>query len=292
MPDLLDLPLSFRPLTRPAVVASIAAAGLTLYYLIGFALRPEAFTFGGVTGWQLAWIVLVDQWALECISVGILFALVRGYARWRGLTSVRLTPHGLLRYGLSFLPVMMAAFVVFNPITQSLRFILRHAPPYDWNLYLEHYLFSAELWMLYSTLSVVQTSVGLAYIIAASYTADATKPALLLHTHPTITGKRDGSVYPIALAEVQWFEVENRIYYAVTAEGRFRLSTTLRALEAQLGERFVRINRSVLVNPAHVERFSPWYDGKYVLHIGRTEHTVSRSRVATLKQALGVSPAP
>ncbi|MEM6644750.1 MAG: LytTR family DNA-binding domain-containing protein [Bacteroidota bacterium] len=282
--------LSFQPLTRPVVVGAAAAIGLALFYLIGFAIRPDALSLDGLTGWQLVWLLLIDQWALECISIGILFGIVRGYAQWRGLTSVQLAPRALLRYALGFLPVAIVAFAVFNPVTQTLRFLLRHAPPYDTALYLDYFLLNGPLWALYGSLSVVLVGGGLAYVFAVS-AAGQTRTAQRSRTSPVITGKREGSLYPIAIADVLWFEVENRVYYAVTAEGRFRLSTTLRALETDLDEGFVRISRSVIVNTAQVERFAPWYDGKYVLYIGTTEHVVSRSRVAALKQSLGIRPA-
>ncbi|SKA69895.1 LytR/AlgR family response regulator transcription factor [Desulfobaculum bizertense] len=67
---------------------------------------------------------------------------------------------------------------------------------------------------------------------------------------------------------------------------------TLDRIEARLKEfSFYRVNRSTLVNLAHVHEFSPWFNGKYNIVMddaGRSEIPVSRSRVAGFKENLGL----
>ncbi|HMB93947.1 MAG TPA: hypothetical protein VKP65_24065 [Rhodothermales bacterium] len=139
------LDLSFRLFRRPRFVLGTTALALTLYYVLGFAFRPEALALDGMTLGELVWVLAIDQYLVECLTTTITFALVIGYARLLALTQVRLNVPGVLRFNVAFVPLVLTAFFVINPVTQTTRFLLRYGFSPDWSLYWAGYGYSAPL---------------------------------------------------------------------------------------------------------------------------------------------------
>ncbi|GAB5535085.1 MAG: hypothetical protein Rubg2KO_13340 [Rubricoccaceae bacterium] len=283
--------LSFHLLRSPLAVLVATAVALGLYTLLGFAFRPDALTFDGLSGGEILKVVLVDQFLIECLTTCVVFGLMWAYARGLGLTDVEPTVPGVLRFNLAFLPLVALAFFVFNPLTQTARFLLRYGLDADWSLYGPSYGYSVSLYALYLAL-VAPMVYG---VLNAQIALDALRQRRDGEEEPTsyftrIVGADGGESVPVPVSEVLWFEVDDRKYYAVLADRRIRISETLKGLEEALDPaRFVRINKSQIVGLAHVARFAPWVDGKYTLVMqGRptVELTISRTRSQTFKARL------
>ncbi len=92
----------------------------------------------------------------------------------------------------------------------------------------------------------------------------------------------------LRFAEVTHFATESRLVFAHLPEGRFIVDRGLDELESLLGERFLRVHRSVLVNLEAVAELRPdvGHTSTLVLLNG-TEVEVSRDRLAPLRKRLG-----
>lgn len=76
---------------------------------------------------------------------------------------------------------------------------------------------------------------------------------------------------------------------AITLDGTWRVKPRLYQLEAALGEQFIKINQSCLVNPHAIARFKTTFGGslQVVLKNGYTDY-VSRRQVKTVKERMGL----
>lgn len=297
-----QLQLTYAFFRRWRYVALATLLTLVLYYVLGYAFRPEAFSFAGVSFTDLLLLAVVDQFLIECFTTFILFRLIIGYARLFSLETVTLDARGLMRYEAAFLPLVLVAFFVTNPITQTARFLYREWGYYSWTTYADVYAYSVPLYLTYLGLFLPLVYLALNINLLLEYSTstkntlpqtppDSPLPAKTATYVERIVGDLGGFQKPLLVRDVLWFEVEDRLYFAVTGQGRYRITLTLSALEDQLDPaQFIRINRATIVNVNAVDSFSPWINGKYVATLKdtkRTELTVSRSRAAAFKRALG-----
>jgi two-component system, LytTR family, response regulator len=74
-----------------------------------------------------------------------------------------------------------------------------------------------------------------------------------------------GAILPLAVAEVMRFEADGDYVVVHTAEHRHLVRLRLQDLESRLGERFLRVHRSHLVNMDHVKRFERHEDGRLIV---------------------------
>jgi two-component system LytT family response regulator len=98
-----------------------------------------------------------------------------------------------------------------------------------------------------------------------------------------------GSIIPVAVASVEWFEARGDYVAAHVGPARHLLHLSLNRLEARLpAERFVRIHRTHIVNLDHVAAFQSVGKGRLVARLtdGR-QLAVSRDRARALRH-LGV----
>lgn len=93
-----------------------------------------------------------------------------------------------------------------------------------------------------------------------------------------------GSIVPVAVKDVEWFESSGDYVVAHTTRGRHMLHLALARLETRLDpERFVRVHRTHIVNLDHVVAFKR-RDGKLVAAMaGGREVPVSRERAKELR---------
>lgn len=296
-----QLPLTYDSFRRWRYVALSTLLAFALYYVLGYAFRPEAFSFEGLGLTDLLLLVVVDQFLIECLTTFVLFRLLIGYAHVFGLQAVSLNPHGILRYEMAFLPLVFLAFFITNPITQTIRFLYREWGAYSATLYLDTYFYSVPLYLTYLGLFIPLVYLALNLNLLFEYSTHEKaepEPPQLPEPPPApptyqerIVGESGGYQKPLLLSEVLWFEVEERLYFAVTRQERYRINQTLGALEKTLDPAaFIRVNRAVIVNVDAIESFSPWVNGKYLAVMKdrkHTEFTVSRKRVPAFKAALG-----
>lgn len=85
----------------------------------------------------------------EIITVLVLTWLMNSVRLWFKIELVDTTWLSLARYELSFLPVMMLAFVIFNPFTESVRYLLTEFPTYSFTDYWTNYIITTYSWAIY-----------------------------------------------------------------------------------------------------------------------------------------------
>lgn len=115
--------------------------------------------------------------------------------------------------------------------------------------------------------------------------------ALPAPTYLQRVGTRKGDrLVLIPVGDVTYFVSEHRYTYAQTPQGRFLLELSLAELESRLDPaRFLRIHRSAIVNLPCVDQISRWFAGRVMVRLkDKNELTVSREKVAVLRQALGL----
>jgi two-component system, LytTR family, response regulator len=94
------------------------------------------------------------------------------------------------------------------------------------------------------------------------------------------------------VARVSHFIAKDKLTFAVVNGHEHVIDYTLTQLEADLdGRRFVRIHRSTVVNVVFVQELFPDVDGGVLVRLkdeARTELSVARDRVRSLKETLGI----
>jgi two-component system LytT family response regulator len=107
-----------------------------------------------------------------------------------------------------------------------------------------------------------------------------------------IASRRGERVHLVELAKITHFYAEDNLAYAATAEKNWAIDYTIAELEERLeATRWVRIHRSTIVNLEYVDELYSWFGGRMMLRLRdahKTELTVSRDRLKTVKQRLGL----
>ncbi|MBD2699582.1 hypothetical protein IC229_02965 [Spirosoma sp. BT702] len=85
----------------------------------------------------------------EMVTVFILSLLTYYMSRWLKIELIDSTWSTIARYELSFLPVMLLAFVIFNPFTESVRYLLTEFPDYSFANYWDKYIIGTYSWKFY-----------------------------------------------------------------------------------------------------------------------------------------------
>jgi two-component system, LytTR family, response regulator len=112
-------------------------------------------------------------------------------------------------------------------------------------------------------------------------------------TYPERIASRTGErVEFIDLARVTHFFARDKLTYAATAAKNYAVDHTIQELEQKVDPRkFVRIHRATLLNLDYVHELHAWFAGRMMVRLKDEKHTelsVSRDRVRTLKERLGV----
>ncbi len=108
------------------------------------------------------------------------------------------------------------------------------------------------------------------------------------HARRHIAARLGDQVRLVPLNEVVMFRADRKYVSVVQANDEDLIDESLKDLEEEFSESFVRVHRSVLVNVAHIESLDKEADGKYVVRLrGRSEALpVSRRQVADVKRYL------
>jgi two-component system LytT family response regulator len=103
------------------------------------------------------------------------------------------------------------------------------------------------------------------------------------------TGER---VEFVELDRVTHFFAADKLTWAATSGKNYPVDHTIQQLEEKLDpKKFVRVHRSTIVNLDFVHELHPWFAGRMLLRLKdekRTEVGVSRERVRTLRERLGI----
>jgi len=115
-----------------------------------------------------------------------------------------------------------------------------------------------------------------------------TRPRLLQR----IASKVGERTTVLDVARISHFTAKDKLTFAVVNGREHVIDYTLSQLEADLdGRRFVRVHRSTVVNVAFVQELFPAVDGGVLVRLrdeGKTELSVARDRVRSLKETLGI----
>jgi len=103
--------------------------------------------------------------------------------------------------------------------------------------------------------------------------------------------KRNGRIFFIKAAEVDWIEAEGNYVRIHIAGESHLLRETLSNLEARLDPtKLVRIHRSAIVNIDRVQEMQPWFHGEYrVILPDGVQLTLTKSYREKLHEQLGIS---
>jgi DNA-binding LytR/AlgR family response regulator len=112
---------------------------------------------------------------------------------------------------------------------------------------------------------------------------------LVLKTSTNIVGYRSGEIINVELSDVFAFSVEDCKVYAILSDDRIRIKQRLYTLEEMLGDKFVKINQSCIVNVKKIERFETTFGGSLcaVLKNGFRDY-VSRRQMRAVKERIGI----
>ena len=104
-----------------------------------------------------------------------------------------------------------------------------------------------------------------------------------------LVGYTDNSAIKIKLCEVYCFTVDDNKIYAVTENEKYRLKQRLYTVEDSLGDDFVKINQSCIVNIKKIQKFDTSLSGtlSIVLKNGFTDY-VSRRQIKLVKERMGI----
>ena len=88
------------------------------------------------------------------------------------------------------------------------------------------------------------------------------------------------------------FFASEKLTYASTPAKNYVVDHTIQELEQKLDPRkFIRIHRATLLNLDYIHELHAWFAGRMLVRLKdekRTELSVSRDRVRTLKERLGI----
>lgn len=310
--------LKYPFFNKTKYVVMLTALGILLFQLFNINNPQQmAGRVGKTVDWgTYIWFVLIDQFLIELISMFILFKSIVLYAQAFKLQQISFSTLAIVRYELSFLPLLLVAFFIFNPITQTIRFFYEQSPNWQASVFWQHYWYNLHTYLVYLApvlligylmlnINLVMEYVEQAQANKLQEGATASRAIEQTRTsrgeaQPTkeniqeyatrIIALDKGYEKPVAVQEIYWFEVIERQYYVVTQDSSYRVQKKMNELEASLNPAtFLRINRSVIINIDKVDKFSPYFNGKYILKMKGTadrDFVVPKARVKSLKQSL------
>lgn len=107
----------------------------------------------------------------------------------------------------------------------------------------------------------------------------------------TIVGKNEDKYEVIPIKQVNFFEGRGNNTFCVTGSGEYRVKEKLYELEAHLPQnRFIRVNKSFIVNIGSVKEIIPWFGRRLVLKFNKcsTEIEVSKNYIKSFKEFIGM----
>lgn len=113
--------------------------------------------------------------------------------------------------------------------------------------------------------------------------------SLVLGTSTELIGYSDKLAIKINLSEIFCIVVEDSKVYVMTENEKLRMKQRLYVLEEMLGNDFVKINQSCIVNIRKIERFDASFAGalSVTLKNGHKDY-VSRRQLKTVKERVGL----
>lgn len=293
------LSLNYQVLKKPKVTL-VATAFVVLVYNGLFYLHPanqDWFTSSEFSWLNLLRYLVLEQYLSELLTTIVILVLIYFYSTRLKLNELSLQPVEIIRYYLKYLPLLALAFFVFNPFTQSFRYLLNEHQNLSSELYFNEYLLNWNLYVVYLIPSFLTGYGVLTYNLIHLYNRqlsmageDLEKFKSEVQYPQKIEAYDDWGDVPLDLKNVIWFEKKERKYFARTVKTELRTRETLAELEERLDpKQFLRVNRSVIVNAAYIQNYSYWENEKYILRLkdkDQTEFVMSRNRLKKIKEQL------
>ncbi|MCR9249148.1 MAG: LytTR family transcriptional regulator [bacterium] len=269
--------------------------GVVIFYLSIIYLHPENMEWVGSENFSWThtlWFVLVDQLAIETISVIIIFQLIRIYAIKFALNQLHLSIGELVKYELKFLPIVLLAYFVFAPVSMSIRYLLHYGSDLNSEVYLNEYFYSFTTYLNYLTpvflisYSIININLLRLYNQQLGQTSQDLTQAKKPKLKDRLWATDDFGEVFLEVDKILWIEREDRKTFASTTSDKYRLKENLTELEEKLDpDSFVRVNRGSIVNLQEVLNYSFWENDKYILRLKESdkEFIVSRDRMSKIK---------
>ncbi|RRB01174.1 hypothetical protein [Larkinella rosea] len=144
--------LTKRYIRKPGKAIALLLSIVILFEVFGWTLHFEKKVaqirhFGG----PLAYLYIVLRGGIfpELVTLIMVLFLVELTHTALKIYTVRFSLSAILRYEITFLPVMALAFFFFNPITQSVRYLLVNFPVYDLATYWDTYIIATYSLKMY-----------------------------------------------------------------------------------------------------------------------------------------------
>jgi two-component system response regulator AlgR len=114
------------------------------------------------------------------------------------------------------------------------------------------------------------------------------KPAVTAQPTQYLSASQQGRLIRVAVADIWFLRAEQKYVTAYYSAGSLLLSTSLKELEKQLANYFIRIHRNTLVATGCIKRLAKDTRGHWRLYLrGLTESLpVSRRQVAAVRRYL------
>lgn len=291
------LSLNYDMLKRWKPILFTTLGVVVLYQAIVY-LHPLNLDWVGSDAFSMAntlRFIFIDQFLIECVTVAIVFQLIRLYGTKLKLTDLQLSIKGIVLYELKFLPILLVSFFVFAPFSLTLRFLLNHFPDLDWAIYFDEYFYSVELYFVYLTPVLLAGYIIINANLISQYNQQLGETKLDLHKAKKSNVKNRvwasdefGELF-LETEKIQWIIREERKTFAFTEADKYRLKENITELEEKLdADAFIRINRSTIVNLGFVLNYSFWENDKYILRMKANDHefVMSRDRLNKIKDRL------
>jgi two-component system response regulator AlgR len=106
-----------------------------------------------------------------------------------------------------------------------------------------------------------------------------------------VSATQHGRTRIVPIGDVRYFLADHKYVTAGYSEGEVLLDDSLRRLETEFGDRFLRVHRNALVAVAHVERLERDPGGGYCVRLRGVVAPVAVSRrlLAIVKRRLGLT---
>lgn len=255
----------------------------------------------------------------ELFTLSIVIFLINHAHNWLKLHVIKANWRSVGRYELRFLPILVLAFWLFDPVTQTVRFLSEQFPNYSFTDYWKDYIlytYNLNFYFKYllPVLLIGYIALNISLLTdflqqrrqaqeeAEAKAAEASQKALALSavfspkptTSPThlahLKGKSALGELDFPVNDAYFFTIEDRFYYAELAKGRYLVVKTLNELEKELDPtQFFRIKRDYIVNRQAVLNYAYWENGKYIVRLNspdRHEIIVPRARMQEFREWL------
>lgn len=272
----------------------------SIVIMVTIALLLEGFTWAATFDRKFAFVqrmggtfnyvsLMVRSLILpEIVTLFIVIKLINTYHSLLRIEAVEVSWKSIFKYEIRLLPLLCLSFFIFNPFTQTIRFITEVFPNYSIGDYVRAYIlgtYTLKHFIIYLTpvlligYLAVNGSLLIDYLnqrtsseVPDGNTAFPIQPAVVTEPEKeyltTLKGRNHQGDMIFPVEECYYFTIEDRSYYLIHPKGKYVVSKTLNDLETELSPRqFFRVNRGYILNRTSVQSYAHWEKGKYIIRL-------------------------